>query len=128
MPPAPSNARSFDASHFDASCVFQTADGAVQYAGTDELHVTLGSHAFTIPESGLASLRNAARTLYDNVERCGRCDGSCRWQLRVTSLPKNPVLVLDADELEQLVDLLGGASTMLELGTMLDDAGIQRTL
>jgi hypothetical protein len=101
MPPAPSNARSFDASHFDAS---------------------------TIPESGLASLRNAARTLYDNVERCGRCDGSCRWQLRVTSLPKNPVLVLDADELEQLVDLLGGASTMLELGTMLDDAGIQRTL
>jgi hypothetical protein len=104
----------------DTATLFATEHGAVDWASTDRLRVTLGDQSWTLAPDGVSSLHEATEPLAAQVYRCD-CD--CRWQLR---LDGQGTAVLSTDEVLRLHSLLDGAVTMLELHTLLEDASIAR--
>ena len=110
MPPASS----------DTATLFSTEHGAVDRVSADRLRVAMGDRAWTLAPDALTALHEALQPLAAQVYRCD-CD--CRWQVR---LDDRETAVLTTDEVLRLHSLLGGAVTMLELDSLLNDASIAR--
>jgi hypothetical protein len=103
---------------FDASTLFATEHGVVDWAPDQRLAFTLGDRHWLFEREEVEALHESLQPLAAQVYRCN-CD--CRWQVR---LEGRDTLILSTDEVLRLHSLLDGAGAMLELYTLLDDSSI----
>jgi len=113
MPPSPAS--------FDTSVLFSTEHGRVDWVSETDLGLTFGTRQWRLQPDEFEALHEAIEPLAEQVYRCD-CD--CRWQVRVDG---QDAAVLHTDEVLRLHSLLDGATTMLELSSILDEAAIDRS-
>jgi len=105
---------------FDTSVLFSTEHGRVDWTSETHLGLTFGPRQWKLRPDELEALHEAIEPLAEQVYRCD-CD--CRWQVRVDG---QGAAVLHTDEVLRLHSLLDGATTMLELRSILEAASIAR--
>jgi len=103
---------------FDRSVLFATEHGIVKWAPDGRVRVSLADRHWTLDREQVGRVHDAMQTLARQVYRC-ECD--CRWQFRIE---KNDTTVLSTDDVLRLHSLLDGATTMLELCDVLEEAAI----
>lgn len=107
---------------FDTSTLYETDHGHVAQATDGRVHVTFDDVQLAMSTEGLQQVHQKLHALSGSVAGC-ECSSGCRWQLRVPCT-KQPVLVLNTDEMRALATLIGGAATMIELDGILGEAAI----
>jgi len=107
---------------FDTSSLYETDRGHVARADDGRVHVTFDDVQLSMSTEGLQQVHQKLRALSESVAGC-ECSSGCRWQLRVPCT-KQPVLVLNTDEMRALATLIGGAATMIELNSILNETSI----
>jgi len=106
----------------DAVTLYSTDEGSVVERDDGSVTVTFDGLTLVFQPETLVSLRDSIRSLAADVRRCG---SDCRWQLRLPDADQRSVLVLTSEDVLALEDLVAGASAMLELNGLLDEAGIE---
>jgi len=98
--------------------LYATDHGRAWRRSDGRIGLSLGEREWTVQREEITTLHEAIETLAARVYRC-HCD--CRWQLRLND---HDVTVLETDDVLHLHSLLDGATAMLELRHILDQAAI----